>query len=268
MDRSVRANERAYAEKGMPGNANAAFTAQSIHYDADDKTNHVIADLRKQVYDHVARHIRPKSSILELNAGTGIDASYFISKGHHVLATDLSDGMIRELNKKGIANKQLSYDELDRLDNEKFDYVFSNFGGLNCIDDLSKVTRHLPRLLNNNAHITWVIMPKVCLWELATILKGGKNAFRRLKKDGVTAHIDSQYFKTWYHSLSDIKKAFGDQFDFVESEGLAALSPPPHKTNFFAYDLSRKIDHAFNKTFPFNRWADHIIVTFRFRTSP
>jgi SAM-dependent methyltransferase len=268
MDKTVRANERTSAKRVAHGNANAAFTAQSIHYDADDKRNHVIADLRKQVYDHVGRHIKPKSRILELNAGTGIDASYFISKGHDVLATDLSDGMIGELTKKGIVNRQLSYDELDRLDDEKFDYVFSNFGGLNCIDDLSKVTRHLPRLLNDNAHITWVIMPRVCLWELATILKGSKNAFRRLKKDGVMAHVDGQYFKTWYHSLSDIKKAFPDQFQFLESEGLAALSPPPYNTDFFAYDLSRKIDHTVNKTFPFNRWADHIIVTFRFRTSP
>ncbi|MEI9918793.1 MAG: methyltransferase domain-containing protein [Bacteroidota bacterium] len=238
------------------GAVNKAFSAQSAHYDEDDKANMVIADLRQQVYRHVARFMKEKSRVLELNAGTGIDAAWFASKGHSVLATDLSDGMVSEMKKKGIDARQLSYDKINSI-GEKFDYVFSNFGGLNCIDDLGKVTTHLSGLLKPGGSVTWVIMPPVCLWEIMSM------TFRRFHKNGVMAHIDGHYFRTWYHSLSDIKKAFGDQFEFIESEGLAALSPPPHKTDFFAYRFSRKIDQVFNRTFPFNRWADHIIVTFR-----
>lgn len=238
---------------------NLAFSTQSAHYDHDDKTNHVLQDLRKQVYAHVERHIRANSRILELNAGTGIDASYFISQGHSVLATDLSDGMIIELKKKGIDSKQLSYERLDELKGKTFDYVFSNFGGLNCIDDLNKVTKHLSSLMNPGGFVTFVIMPPTCLWEIASM------NFRRFHKEGVMAHIDGHYFRTWYHSLSDIKKAFGGVFQLIESEGLAALSPPPHKTDFSAYKFSRKIDRIVNRSFPFNRWADHIIVTFRLR---
>jgi ubiquinone/menaquinone biosynthesis C-methylase UbiE len=235
---------------------NKAFSAQSAHYDEDDKANRVINDLRQQVYRHVARFMKENSRVLELNAGTGIDATHFTSQGHSVLATDLSDGMVNELRRKKIETRQLSYENLDHV-KEQFDYVFSNFGGLNCIDDLKKVTRHLPELVKANGYVTWVIMPPVCLWEIAAM------TFRRFKKNGVMAHIDGHYFRTWYHSLNDIREAFGEEFKFVESEGLAALSPPPHKTDFFAYDLSRKIDGALNRTFPFNRWADHIIVTFR-----
>lgn len=237
---------------------NRAFSAQSAHYDEDDRLNRVIADLRQQVYRHVARFMKSGSRILELNAGTGIDASYFVSQGHSVLATDLSDGMINELRKKGLPAKQLSYEDLNSID-EKFDYVFSNFGGLNCIDDLPKVTRHLPRLLKPNGYVTWVIMPSLCPWEMMSL------KFRRLKKEGVMARIDGVYFKTWYHSFRDIRRAFGTEFELIKHEGLAALSPPPHKTDFFAYDFSRKIDGLVNKSFPFNRWADHIIVTFRLK---
>jgi len=245
-----------------------AFSAQSSHYDHDDKINQVITDLRKQVYDHVARFIHPNSSVLELNAGTGIDATHFVAQGHTVLATDLSDGMIREMTKKlneRLRVRQLSYDKLDMLDGEKFNYVFSNFGGLNCIDDLGKVTTHIPGVLNPGGYVTWVIMPRVCLWEFASILKGNLRAFRRLKRDGVMAHIDGQYFRTWYHSLTDIRKAFGDNFEFIESEGLAATSPPPYKTDATGYKFLRKLDKVLNRTFPFNRWADHIIVTFRLK---
>lgn len=248
--------------------ANRAFSAQSVHYDHDDLTNRVIGDLRRQVYEHVARYMKPQSQVLELNAGTGLDATFFYEQGHNVLATDLSDGMIHELMKKSrdrFRVKQLSYDKLYMIEGEKFNYVFSNFGGLNCIDDLGKVTKHLPALMNPGGYVTWVIMPRICFWEFASIIKGNRNAFRRLKRDGVMAHIDGEYFRTWYHSLADIKKAFGDRFEFIQSEGLAALSPPPHKTNAIAYNFLRRIDKLVNRTFPFNRWADHIIVTFRLK---
>jgi SAM-dependent methyltransferase len=254
----------------MPGSevsndgAARAFSAQSTHYDSDDRSNHVIQDLRKQVYEHVERYLKPASRILELNAGTGIDALYFMSKGHSVLATDIADGMIRELTKKHIPTRQLSYENLDRLD-EKFDYVFSNLGGLNCTDDLSRVTKNLPAILNPKGFVTVVIMPRVSPWEIMSAFKLNGNAFRRLKKDGVMAHIDGMYFRTWYFSLLEIRKAFGDKFELICNEGLAAISPPPHKTNFFAYKISRKLDAVVRKTFPFNRWADHIIVTFRLK---
>jgi ubiquinone/menaquinone biosynthesis C-methylase UbiE len=257
---------------------NQAFSKQSANYDIDDRENIVLQDMRKQVYDHVNQFIKPTAHILELNAGTGIDALYFAKQGHYVHATDLSDGMIDKIKLKIKDNdlqnrltcQQLSYDRLDMLAEKKFDYVFSNFGGLNCIEDLSKVTKHLPDILNPGAYVTWVIMPKVCLWELLWLLRGNTNAaFRRFNKNGVMAHLEGEYFKTCYFSLSEIKNAFGDQFKFLKAEGLCALSPQPSKGDFPTkypglYKAFRKIDSIVRNSFPFNRWADHIIVTLKF----
>ncbi|MFM9840622.1 MAG: methyltransferase domain-containing protein [Cyclobacteriaceae bacterium] len=258
---------------------NRAFSKQSINYDADDKENRVLQDMRQQVYDHVSVFIKKESKILELNAGTGIDALYFVQKGHTVHATDLSDGMIAQIKNKiashSLENKftcqQLSYDQLNQLKGNKFDYVFSNFGGLNCIDDLSKITTHLPDIMNQGGYVTWVIMPPICLWEFLWIFKGhGKQAFRRFLKNGVMAHLEGEYFKTYYFSLSQIKEAFGAKFKFIKSEGLCALSPPPSKSDFplkhpILYRSLRKLDSVVKKSFPFNRWGDHIIVTFQFK---
>lgn len=216
---------------------NRAFSKQSSHYDATDNANPILTDLREQVYDHVALFMNPGSRILELNAGTGIDALYFAKQGHTVLATDLSDGMIAQIKKKvsghdhqgRLSCHQLSYDDLRLLEGEKFDYVFSNFGGLNCINDLSKVSRHLPSLLAYGAHVTWVVMPPVCPWELAGVLKGhGAKAFRRLQRQGTISHLEGEYFKTYYHTAAKVRVALGSRFRLVKSEGLAALSPPPH----------------------------------------
>ena len=97
----------------------------------------------------------------------------------------------------------------------------------------------------------------------------GLFAVRRLHKNGVIAHLEGEYFKTYYFSLSQIKKAFGSKFKFIKSEGLCALSPPPSRGDFPVkypqlYQSLRTIDSIVRTSFPFNRWADHIIVTFQY----
>ena len=255
-----------------------AFSKQSVFYDRDDARNIILRDLRRQVYDHVERFLSPASRILELNAGTGIDAMHFARAGHTVFATDASRGMIDQIERKvavdnpgqRITCRLLPYEHLDQITGVKFNYVFSNFGGLNCIPDLSRVTRHLPPLLDAGACVTWVIMPPVCPWEVLGLFKGnGARALRRLKKNGTLSHLEGEYFTTYYHSLSAIRSALGPSFRLLAHEGLAAVSPPPHHGEFAArrtrlYALLRRTDSLLRHHFPFNRWADHIIATFRY----
>lgn len=257
---------------------NRAFSKQSAYYDDADKANPILTDMRTQVYHHVSAFIRPRCHILEINAGTGIDALHFARSGHTVLATDVSDGMVEQITRKIRINHlderlsclQLSYDELDRLSGHRFDYVFSNFGGLNCIKDLSRVTRHLPGILNPGACLTWVIMPPVCLWELAGLLKGrGSKALRRFHENGTLSHLDGYYFMTHYHSFAEIRSALGRNFKLKKKEGLGAVSPPPHRGEFprlypTLYKYLRRADGLLRHHFPFNRWADHIITTFEY----
>jgi ubiquinone/menaquinone biosynthesis C-methylase UbiE len=258
---------------------NAAFSKQAPTYDAHDSANPILIDLRRQVYEHVEKYLKPQSHILELNAGTGIDAVHFVKGGHTVHATDLSDGMIAEIQKKvfekGLHSRllyeQLSYTRVDQVRSEKkFDYVFSNFGGLNCISDLKIVTSKIESILTPGAYVTFVIMPKVYLWELGRIFIGDfKQGMRRLRKNGVQANVDGKHFRTYYHSLEDIKKSFSAPFKFIASEALAALTPAPHRSNFPVsnpklYAALKWIDRKVRYSFPFNRCADHLIVTFRF----
>ncbi len=256
---------------------NKAFSNQSLHYDDDDIANPILQAWRQQVYDHVNQFIKPSSAILELNSGTGIDALHFVKQGHRVHCVELSNGMVREINRKidthnletSLSVQQLSYEQLDQVKG-KFDYVFSNFGGLNCSSDLKKITKHLQALLNPEATVTWVIMPPVCLWEIAWMLKGNfKDALRRFHKNGVMAHLEGQYFKTYYFTLADIQKAFGENYKLLRCEGLGALSPPPSATNFVTkhpslYKSLTRLDEKVRNHFPFNRWADHIVVTLKY----
>jgi ubiquinone/menaquinone biosynthesis C-methylase UbiE len=254
-----------------------AFSKQAEHYDADDRQNPVLQEWRQQVYAHVFKYLLSGNSLLELNAGTGIDAMHFIEQGVTVLATDLSHGMINQLRRKSAENtsavplivEQCSYEDLDQIRQKDFDYIFSNFGGLNCQDNLSKIAVQIPRLLKPGGYVTWVIMPPISLWECAWVFKGNfTKAFRRFDRNGTMAHLDGEYFKTYYHSLSSIRKALGNQFSLIRSEGLGCISPPPASTNFYRqkpgwYRFLRKIDRFLKDRFPFNHSGDHIIVTFK-----
>ncbi len=253
-----------------------AFSKQAPHFDADESSNSILKEWRQQIYDHVDQYLKPGDRILELNAGTGIDALRFAKNNYAVHATDLSQGMIVEIEKKVIQHKlkqftfeQCSFHKIDKINSAKFDYVFSNFGGLNCCSDLTSVTKLLPGLINPNSYVTWVIMPPICLWELLWVFKGKKAAFRRLKRNGTVAHLEGEYFKTYYHSLQNIKKSFGPKFKLIKTEGLGALSPPPASDSFAVKHKTinrwlNYLDKKARNSFPFNQWADHIIVTFKY----
>ncbi len=122
----------------------AAFSRKAAEYDAfgDDHIN--LARMRRKVYDHVLRFLQPADRLLELNAGTGIDAAFFARRGHTVHAIDIAPGMLDHLAAKidqqhlpdRLTYQALSFTEIDRVEGGPYRYLFSNFGGLNCIADL------------------------------------------------------------------------------------------------------------------------------------
>lgn len=262
-------------------NVSEAFSRQSNSFDAYEEQNEILKWMRKQIRAHVMHFANPGNKMLELNAGTGLDAVYFAQQGLKVHATDNAAGMVAALEKKvinfkledNITFEKCSYTELNKIQYSstiKFDYVFSNFGGLNCMPDLEEVTKHLPALLNPGAYVTFVLMPEVCPWEMLLALKGNfKTAFRRFKKNGDLAHLEGVYFNTYYFKPSTAISAFNKDFKKIKLEGLASVSPPPYLENFpvkmpFIYKKLTKTDSALATTFPFNSWCDHFILTMQY----
>jgi cyclopropane fatty-acyl-phospholipid synthase-like methyltransferase len=241
--------------------------------------------MRNQIHNHCMRHFKPGNHILELNCGTGIDAIFFAEQGMNVHATDISDGMLNELREKissknlgeKITTQQCSFTELEKIGIRKsagthipaslFDCIFSDFGGLNCVKEIDKVFAQFKNLLKPGGIVTLVIMPSVCPWELLLAFKGNfKTAFRRLKKNGAPSHLEGETFMSYYFTPSQIIKAFGSEYQKIELQGLASFVPPPYLENFpkkYPSFFSRltKLDEKFCHTFPFDRWADHYILT-------
>jgi ubiquinone/menaquinone biosynthesis C-methylase UbiE len=257
-----------------------AFNRQSEIFDEFEENNEILKRMRLIVREHLLRHLISGSCILELNAGTGIDAVFLAKNGFKVHAIDISEGMLSKLDMKisaiglqdNVSSELLSFTELNKLPSKSFDYIFSNFGGLNCLDNLYKSTSHFSRILRPGGMLTLVIMPPVSPWEILLAFKGKfKLAFRRLHKYGTIANIEGIKFKTFYHSFRKLRHNLGGEFKLTELQGLASVSPPPSSDYFTKqhpelYKMLNRVDDAISHSFPFNRCADHYIASFEFKS--
>lgn len=252
-----------------------AFSRKADAYDAFGDDHILLARLRRKVYDHVLRFVQPADRILELNAGTGIDAAFFASRSYMVHAIDLAPGMLEHLAGKieqrqlhdRLTYQPLSFTEIDQVQGGPYQYIFSNFGGLNCIPDLTAVTQHLSQALAPNGRLTWVIMPPICPWEMMLLFKGKiRLAARRLRRGGTLAHMEGVHFMTYYFTPRDVLKALGPNFRLLRLEGLSVFTPPADRQDFPArfprlYRMLVTIDDALAPHAPFNHWGDFFILT-------
>lgn len=255
-----------------------AFTRQSSRFDGYESENEILRWMRGIVHKHMKEFIRPGDRLLDLNAGTGIDAIFFAQHGVSVHAIDISPGMIRELRSKVarhglhnlISTEERSFMDLDGLQG-KFDHIFSNFGGLNCVADPEPVFRQFKYLLKPGGLVSLVVMPPICPWEILQAAKGNFHlAFRRLRRKGTDAYVEGIKFTTYYFGHSELSAALGNDYHVIARRGLAALVPPPYLENFPRRfpSLCRALENLEEKVstlYPFNSWADHLIITSRFQ---
>ena len=213
----------------------------AAEYDALDVSHPVVIWMRSRIRQIVERELTPGASILEINAGSGLDALYFASNGYRVHATDVAPGMLSALADKAQrpeAGGRLTFEsllntELNAVSGAPYDLVFSNLGGLNCIDDLTQVTRHLPDVLAPGGKSVLVVMPPLCPWELLQAFRGHvRTATRRLSKRGTMANVGGAQVHTWYHTPAKLERALGPAFDTTALRSFCTFSPPSYFDGF------------------------------------
>jgi ubiquinone/menaquinone biosynthesis C-methylase UbiE len=252
----------------------AAFSRKAAIYDEFGENHENLARMRRKVYDHVSALVAPGAFLLELNAGTGLDAVEMVRRGYRVHATDLSAGMVDEIEAKigrmGLSKlltaQQCSFTDLHQVTAGPFDAIYSNSGGLNCIADLTAVTRQLPALLRPGGIVCCVVMPPFCPWELLLLHKDIRVAVRRLHRNGVLANVEGVTFRTWYFTPRQVRQALGPRFRPVRLEGLSVFTPTADNKTFARryprlYRALVTLDNRFCKSWPFNHWGDFFILS-------
>ena len=263
--------------------ASKAFDKQAPLFDNLYQADAIIQYKRKRVREHLGNYLQPGSSILELNAGTGEDAVFLAQQGHHVHATDISPAMqdillnkIRSHDlQKLVSHEICSFTELENLSQQgPYDYIFSNFAGLNCTGRLGKVLDSFNWLLRPGGHATLVVLPKFCIWEFLLLFKGKfRTAFRRFAgRKGARAHIEGEYFRCWYYNPDYIRRHLKNSFEVLAVEGLCTLVPPSYMENFAVkhpklFRSLEKKENSWKSYWPWKVIGDYYIITIRKKMS-
>lgn len=215
------------------------FDAHAADYDGVFTNTSIGIRQRAKVYSRVeAIFLDEGASVLEINCGTGEDAHYFISKGVTWLPTDISKNMVHQ------ANLKLKDQNAETIDAhaaiEKYgkyhNTIFSNFGGLNCLNDneLSNLFELSSRQQNPNSRFIAVIMPKFCFMEGLYHLSAFKwrKLFRRANKNGLLVNVQGSKVHTFYHRPSRVKAhLIKNDYDIELVKPIAVAIPPSYLSN-------------------------------------
>lgn len=257
---------------------NLGFSREAQFYDAQEFKNPIIIWLRSIIRNTTQKFIATNSSILEINAGSGLDALWFAEQGYRVHATDISDGMLSALERKAIlfgqpnqfSFQKLSFLDLEQVQHAPFDAVFSNFGGLNCTNNLNPVVQGIQKILKPQGLVVWVFMPKICFWEIAQFSLGRINiATRRFKKNGVQANVQGVPVHTYYFSTKQVLAALGRNFEILHLQSLSLFAPPMNLSKFsnkFPYLVKKlmKLDEVVGSLPLFNQCGDFVMLIARY----
>jgi SAM-dependent methyltransferase len=207
----------------MPSESNnqragqAPFDAIATDYDAAF-TQTPVGRMQRDIVWKLSAPLISGGLALELNCGTGEDAIWLAAQGYQVLATDISPAMTaiarEKIEKAGL--KAVIHTQTAGIDSiatnqtdERYDLIFSNFGGINCLDpkSLQRLGQALPRLLKPGGRLIAVIMGRFCWWETIYFLTKGRfrAAFRRFSRKAVSAQLDdSTTIDTWYYNPNEL----------------------------------------------------------------
>ena len=246
----------------------SAFDHEAIVYD-NNFTNTGIGKMqRRQVWKLLDRiDFDQTSSILEVNCGTGEDAYYWGRRTKKYIGTDASSEMISVARKKNpsLNFEVKNFNEIHSVEGQ-FDIIFSNFGGLNCVNQhsLNEIIQSFSAKLAPSGKIICVIMGKKCFWDnLFLLLKGKtKDLGRRNTNESLNVHVKNVHIETWYYGPMQLKKI--NQVRATKIKPIGLFVPPSYLAAYF--DKRPKflkalnvLDTLFRFSFLAN-YADHFYI--------
>jgi len=262
----------------MPHSGLAApFDLIADRYDESFTSSLIGEAQRAAVWRTLAKTFRPGNHILEIGCGTGVDACFLAERGIRVAACDSSPQMIdvamRKIQERGLAQLVRPFvmraEDIAALPaDELFDGVFSNFGVLNCVEDLKRVASGLARLLKPGAAAVLCWMGPGCVWEIGWYLAQGKRdeAFRRFHSDGVSARVaDGAFVRVRYPSVRILSRAFAPEFRLKSVQGIGVAVPPSYlepwaRRHPRLLQLCRQFDACLGCCPGIRSLGDHVLV--------
>lgn len=258
----------------------APFDGVADSYDEVFTTSSIGLAQRASVWQELEKTFHAGDRVLEIGCGTGVDACFLADRGVHVLACDSSSRMIAVTTQRLTNHHQgarvqpqvLAAEEIATLQKDgPFDGVFSNFGALNCVQNIPALAKDLASLVRPGAKALLCWMGPCCLWEISWYLAQAKRAkaLRRLHRGGSSARLSGGgYVHVQYPSLHSLRRAFSPEFSLESIKGVGVAVPPSYMesaANRFPRLLqAAELADSFLGRCPGIRMlADHVLVKFK-----
>ncbi len=255
----------------------SSFDVLANTYDSDFTFSIIGSMQRKRVWEFTEQQLIGKKelNILEINCGTGEDAIWLANKGHYVLATDISKDMVAVAEQKASVNQikidvaVCGFSDLDvQLSGQKFDLIFSNFGGLNCANanELKQLNIDFSKLLKPNGKLIMVLLGKKCFLEkLYFLFRFDFKKMNRRKKEASAYLSPENFIKTWYFSYQEIREIF-TEFNLIEKKPIGLFIPPSYlepllQKNKLFLPVIKLLEKTIGNLSFLANYGDHIFIT-------
>jgi len=218
--------------------AGTVFDQLAAEYDQIFTDSIIGRAQRDSIWKILTNTFKANDNILELNCGTGEDAIFLAGRGVSVFACDASQQMIARAEQRlcrkssilPVVFCHLPTERIGELHPElRFDGAFSNFSGLNCIDDLGAVASALSDLVKPGGLLLLCFSTRFCLIEILHYLIRSqyRKAFRRCTGHTM-ATLGNLQFPVYYPTLRQIRGHFTPQFRLRSYTGIGVAVPPSY----------------------------------------
>jgi SAM-dependent methyltransferase len=257
----------------------APFDGAADRYDEIFTASRIGQVQRASVWTELDKTFHAGERVLEIGCGTGVDACYMAERGVQVVACDSSPRMIAVATRRMKNNHQLgrvlpqllAAEEIASLRGGRLlDGAFSNFGALNCVEDLRSLARNLATLLRTGASALLCWMGPCCMWEILWYFAQAKpaKALRRFHRRGIAARLDGgALVSVYYPSLRTLARTFAPEFSLKSVKGIGVAVPPSYLEPL-ANRYPALLRAAVLADFPLGRCpgirmlADHVLIRF------
>jgi len=216
-----------------------AFDSVAADYDGPRGNNAAIQDMRAEMWRWLDQSFAPRSRLLDLGCGTGLDAVHLAGLGHRVTASDWSPAMVERTRDRaqqsGLGDQvealAVGAHELARIEGQaRFDGIYSNLGPLNCVPDLAELSAQCARLLSPGGVMVFTVIGRYCPWEFMHYVARGRwqRAGIRFARGTVPVGMNGKTIWTRYYTPVEFCRPFQAEFSVEQMRGLCVFVPPPY----------------------------------------
>lgn len=239
----------------------AAFDVLAERY--DEVWTESLAGLaqRRLVWREIDCCFLPGQRILDLGCGTGADAAHLVSRGVTVDAVDASPAMIRLARARGGFQAEVQRAEELRAGG-CYDGVLSNFGALNCVEDLTAVAANLVKLIRPGGTLAVCTLGRFCFWESLHYAMRGE--FRKAVRRWRGAALASIGIRVRYPTVSELARAFAPGFELRRWIGVGLAVPPSYvRLPAAIVEFAESVDRVLARVPVLRSTADHRLLIFQ-----